>query len=76
MSDNGRPKDGVLQDSLLRDNCPIGAVAAARRFARVRGSQGVDKVVTAISRLQAMRTINTRMACLYGTRVARRVLYN
>jgi len=67
MSDNGRPKDGVLDDSFLRDNCPIGAVAAARSMSRVRGSRPVDKVVSAISRLQAMRAIHAKMACHCGT---------
>jgi hypothetical protein len=37
MSDNGRPKDGVLDDELLRDNCPIGAFAVARPLWRECG---------------------------------------
>jgi hypothetical protein len=43
MSDNGRPKDGVLDDSLLRDGCPIGAVAGRYQCgvgARRQGCEG------------------------------------
>lgn len=38
MADNGRSNDGVLDETLLRDNCPIGAVVAGRWMARVRGT--------------------------------------